>query len=75
MSVCGLEVYVGGTGCDGCGRRVPRGEPYLSGIDSCCGNCSRSLCASCVAAGAALLAQAALRLSMATPEETSHAAG
>lgn len=75
MSECGLEVCRDGTSCDGCGRKVPRGEPYLSNIDSCCGGCSRSLCADCARAGAELLAQASLKLSLATPEETSHAAG
>ena len=75
MSWCGLEVYTNGNNCDGCGRGVPHGEAYLGNIDSCCGGCWRALCASCVAAGAEMLAQAALKLSMATPEETSHAAG
>lgn len=75
MRTYDLKVSFGGEGCDGCGRKVPRGEPVLYGIESCCGGCSRALCASCVATGAALIAQALLKLSMATPEETSNAAG
>ena len=43
--------------CDGCGRQIPQGEPYLGCIDSCCGGgCYRSLCVDCVKAAATLMA-------------------
>lgn len=38
------------TDCDGCGREIPIGALALMGIDSCCGQCSRTLCAECVCA-------------------------
>lgn len=36
------------TDCDGCGRTIAIGEPALTGIESCCGQCTRTLCADCV---------------------------
>jgi hypothetical protein len=30
--------------CDGCSHEFAEGEQYLSGINSCCGGCYRSLC-------------------------------
>lgn len=46
------------TTCDGCGRKLEAGEPFLSGIASCCGpsGCNRSLCSACVQYAAESLA-------------------
>lgn len=41
--------------CDGCGEKIPPGSPLLTGIDSCCGACSRKLCVACVERAAILL--------------------
>jgi len=35
--------------CDSCEAIIPAGATYLTGIESCCGGCSRSLCRDCVA--------------------------
>jgi hypothetical protein len=44
------------TECDGCGRIVAAGEPFLGGIESCCsGGCSRLLCFACVKRAAGLV--------------------
>ncbi len=34
--------------CGGCGRDVNVGEKIVSNIESCCGGCSRHLCADCI---------------------------
>lgn len=50
------DFYEGGTGCDGCGKKIVLGEKYIAGIDSCCGGgCQRNLCINCVKAAAALI--------------------
>lgn len=34
--------------CDGCGHEYAEDEEFISGIDSCCGGCWRSLCKKCI---------------------------
>lgn len=53
-----LEVGRCGGLCDGCNRKIPNGEPYLGGIDGCCGGCYRVLCALCAIEGSKLIEQA-----------------
>lgn len=72
MSTTKLEVGMVDDLCDGCDDFVEAAEPCIRRIAN---GLPLVLCASCVTAGAALIAQALLKLSMATPEETSHAAG
>ncbi len=41
--------------CDGCNRIMSNKEPYISGIESCCGDCYRYLCKECIKKAFALL--------------------
>lgn len=44
------------TDCDGCGKKIPPSEKYISDIESCCGGgCVRNLCVACVRAAAKAL--------------------
>ena len=45
-------------GCDGCGRIIPTGEPYITGKTSCCCESYRQLCAECIAEAVELLKRA-----------------
>jgi len=51
MSVRHIEIEtVGefGDKCDGCGYILKSGDKYLGGIDSCCWDSVRRLCAECI---------------------------
>lgn len=43
--------------CDGCGKVIAKGETIVTGIESCCGQCLRTLCLLCIADIQALVAQ------------------
>ena len=34
--------------CDGCGSEIKKGELFLGGIESCCGQCLRNICSNCI---------------------------
>jgi hypothetical protein len=36
------------TECDSCGGTIEIGELALTGIESCCGQCTRTLCEECL---------------------------
>lgn len=47
--------------CDSCGQKVEKGAAFISGIESCCGGCYRSLCWVCVIEALRLLLEAGER--------------
>jgi len=52
LGVCNEE---GEGRCDGCNAVFERGDAFITGIESCCGQCTRSLCAACIKAAYQLI--------------------